>query len=259
MGRREQKNVGKIIEQQKRMLQQKQAVEQRQNAIRQQKKDIAERKKVRKRRRDSKAAASSSPSSNGMASLGGSSVSDILKRISFTGSNDDDDNTNTKDTALRSFPNNSGNERVGRSVPFTSNDVVLLVGEGNFSFTRALTQVICHASMYRAVIADAVSINGQLTHRRKSLAKNVVATSLDSRDECVEKYPETVGVLRLLAKRGVRVLHRVDARKLDTNKQLRGIAFTKIVFNFPHEGTASVQFEPQHNTHCAVYFLKDAV
>ena len=76
-----------------------------------------------------------------------------------------------------------------------------------------------------------------MTHRRKSLAKNIVATSLDSRDECIAKYPEVVGVLRLLEKRGVRVLHGVDARKLDTNKRLRGVAFTKIVFNFPHEGT----------------------
>jgi 25S rRNA (uracil2634-N3)-methyltransferase len=101
------------------------------------------------------------------------------------------------------------------AVPFKSTDVVLLVGEGNFTFARALTI---------------------LTHTHRLAASRIVATSLDSRAELLAKYAECEGILSLLERRGVTVLHGVDARTLHEHKKLRTIQFNKIVFNFPHEG-----------------------
>jgi 25S rRNA (uracil2634-N3)-methyltransferase len=115
-------------------------------------------------------------------------------------------------------------------VPYNAKDTILLIGEGNFSFARALVR------------------------RFEGLATRVIATSYDTREEVISKYPEYPTVQEELEAAGVSVVHGVNCTALESNTNLRvaietmqaacgvktdtldtGIAvFDKIVFNFPH-------------------------
>lgn len=104
------------------------------------------------------------------------------------------------------------------TIPFKATDKILLIGEGNFSFTRAL-------------ICDPPSALQYLP------ASNVVATAYDTEAQCFEKYPEAHTIVDELRNRGVEIIFGVDAIKLETNSILRSRTFDKIVWNFPHAGT----------------------
>ena len=85
----------------------------------------------------------------------------------------------------------------------------LVVGDGNFSFARALLR--------------------QLSHNPSSLT----ATSLDSRDAVLRKYGLQAGEnLDELARQGCRVLHGVDATLLSATFP-QGTVFDKIIFQHP--------------------------
>ncbi|CAI5958602.1 unnamed protein product, partial [Closterium sp. NIES-65] len=102
---------------------------------------------------------------------------------------------------------------------------ILLVGEGDFSFTRALLRLMAPA---------------------RPLA--LFATALDSRHTIVQKYGEEAGaVLQEVEAGGAHVLFNVDATRLAHTLHLgkrrrKGKAnplekpFDRIVFNFPHVG-----------------------
>jgi 25S rRNA (uracil2634-N3)-methyltransferase len=92
---------------------------------------------------------------------------------------------------------------------FTDQDWILLVGEGNFTFSRALAE----------------KIHG---------AFQMICTCFDSETELHEKYPDCVPVLQDIEELGGSVLFNVDATKL-SGKALKR-RFSKIVFNFPHVG-----------------------
>lgn len=110
-------------------------------------------------------------------------------------------------------------------IPFDKKDTLLLVGEGDFSFA---------CSIVRQALIDPA---------------NLIATSYDSKDELIEKYPTVEDNLKYLHDEGVQVIHDVDATnmvhsfKLPTNAK-KGSAklFTPhkklnyIMFNFPHTG-----------------------
>ena len=100
-------------------------------------------------------------------------------------------------------------------VPFSATDRVLLIGEGDFSFARALVR----------------------DEKLGIVPANVIATTLDQESELKEKYPETLEAnIEELKQKGVFVLCNVDATKLEACKALRGRTFDKIVWNFPHVG-----------------------
>ncbi|KAF1933754.1 uncharacterized protein M421DRAFT_88895 [Didymella exigua CBS 183.55] len=120
-------------------------------------------------------------------------------------------------------------------VPFGEYEHILLVGEGDFSFTRSL-----------------VEDHG---------CANVTATSFDAEDEVLAKYPafaETKSVLTGLAP-PVPLHHDVDATKLSSHKSLRCIrddedaeeaddgvsGWDSIVFMFPHVGGLSTDVNRQ--------------
>lgn len=107
--------------------------------------------------------------------------------------------------------------------PFTSESSVLLIGEGDFSFAKALVE------------------------ENYVRAENVIATSFDTRDEVVAKYPNMEEILGFLAEEGVKVLHSVDAANLVTSLRLKAgkkqvrlfdnyRRLDYIMFNFPHTG-----------------------
>ncbi|XP_038899749.1 heavy metal-associated isoprenylated plant protein 41-like isoform X2 [Benincasa hispida] len=88
---------------------------------------------------------------------------------------------------------------------------ILLVGEGNFSFSVSLAMSFGSAS-------------------------NIVATSLDSYVEVVRKYKNARLNLRILKGLGASILHEVDATKMKLHIDLRMRKFDRIIFNFRHAG-----------------------
>ncbi|KIW70982.1 hypothetical protein PV04_03208 [Phialophora macrospora] len=172
----------------------------------------------------------------------------------------------------------SGQQHARLKVPFTRYDNVLLVGEGDFSFSLAL--------------------------KRLRKAGRIIATCYDSKDVLATKYPDVQKTIALLesavndngesangdeaewkglspsppgspiADTGldqgkapgappVAVLYGIDAVKLSSThkKALRTHApFTKIVFNFPHVGGLSTDVNRQvrYNQELLVGFFKAA-
>ncbi|KAI5116431.1 hypothetical protein M0805_000210 [Coniferiporia weirii] len=101
------------------------------------------------------------------------------------------------------------------TIPFRPSDTILLIGEGNFSFARAL--LLCSTLQYLP-------------------PKNITATAYDSEDECLAKYPEAHAIVKELRLKGVEVLFGIDATALEKHKLLKGRKWDRIVWNFPHAG-----------------------
>ncbi|CAL9110810.1 unnamed protein product, partial [Musa textilis] len=90
---------------------------------------------------------------------------------------------------------------------YSSAQQILLVGEGDFSFSLAL--------------ADAFGS-----------ADNLVATSLDSYDDLLRKYSKAKSNLKSLREMGATALHGVDATTMKSHGDLTTRRFDRIVFNF---------------------------
>lgn len=110
-------------------------------------------------------------------------------------------------------------------VPFNKDQTLLLVGEGDFSFARALIE------------------------ENLILAENLVATSYDSKAIVIEKYPHVEETLKFLEDEGVIVEYEIDATNLVKSFKLKASGKRKhtsifpsykrldnIMFNFPHTG-----------------------
>lgn len=93
--------------------------------------------------------------------------------------------------------------------PYTSSQKILLVGEGDFSFSASLAKSF-------------------------SSATNVVATSLDSREFLSKNYKRALRNISKLIERGGTVLHGVDCTKMED--MFRSMIFDRIIYNFPHTG-----------------------
>jgi len=125
-----------------------------------------------------------------------------------------------KDAAAHAFTQKATNSiaKPRRStIPFKSLDKILLIGEGNFSFSVALLQ---HPPL-------------PLEHLPPT---NITATTYDTEDECYIKYSEAQQYVRVLRENGAQVLFGVDATKLEKTSALKGRTFDRIVWNFPHAG-----------------------
>ena len=102
------------------------------------------------------------------------------------------------------------------TTPFKSTDSVLLIGEGNFSFARALIQ------------SPALELG--------LLPNNITATAYDSEEECYEKYPEARLIVSNLRSSGMEILFSVDGTRLERKASLKGRRWDRVVWNFPHAG-----------------------
>ncbi|OCB87100.1 hypothetical protein A7U60_g5835 [Sanghuangporus baumii] len=114
-------------------------------------------------------------------------------------------------TSSRNTPGSKGKS----TVPFRPTDTILLIGEGNFSFARAL---LSHSSLQYLP------------------PNNVTATSYDSEETCYNKYPDARQIVEDLRRRGVEVLFSVDATALERCKPLKRRRWDRVVWNFPHAG-----------------------
>ncbi|XP_039171171.1 uncharacterized protein At4g26485 [Eucalyptus grandis] len=88
---------------------------------------------------------------------------------------------------------------------------ILLVGEGDFSFSSSLASAFGSAS-------------------------NVTATSRDLFDALIRKYKKAKSNLWKLEKLGASLLYEVDATKMKHVADLSMRKFDRIIFNFPHAG-----------------------
>lgn len=123
-----------------------------------------------------------------------------------------------KHTARMRREQRKAQPRLAAPEPFEKDDTVLLVGEGNFSFARAL-----------------------LSAPRSHAPHLVLATSYDTEAECYAKYPdarENVAEIRRIA--GVYadrvVAFGVDAGALDRCALVTQGSWSKVWFGFPHVG-----------------------
>ncbi|XP_021812534.1 uncharacterized protein At4g26485-like isoform X1 [Prunus avium] len=94
---------------------------------------------------------------------------------------------------------------------YSSSHKILLVGEGDFSFSA------CLARAFRS-------------------ATNMVATTFESEDTLLKEHWSSEAHVDELQRRGCLVLHEVDAYDMDQHPTLMFMKFDIIVFNFPHAG-----------------------
>ncbi|KAH7860797.1 hypothetical protein Vadar_018105 [Vaccinium darrowii] len=116
-----------------------------------------------------------------------------------------------RDLLARSLIKSYGKDREIWVKHYCSSHQILLVGEGDFSFSLSLARSFGSAS-------------------------NILATSLDSYDELIKKYKQVKWNLKKLALLGASILHGVDATKMEHHTDLKMRKFDRIIFNFPHAG-----------------------
>lgn len=150
------------------------------------------------------------------------------------------DARNKKPQALTSSPPTSKTSKTPQqapTIPFDPQDRILLVGEGDFSFTLSL-----------------------YTHHN---CTSLIATCYDNAATLAEKYPQSGAHIRKLEdaprdvgeQRDIKVLYGVDATKLGKcgaaggGKVVRKGGFDRVMFNFPHVGgvTKDVNRQVRYN------------
>ncbi|BFG25855.1 hypothetical protein CerSpe_121290 [Prunus speciosa] len=94
---------------------------------------------------------------------------------------------------------------------YSSAQEILLVGEGDFSFSACLARAF-------------------------GSAPKIVATSLESQGSLRAKHRSCLSHLSELKRRGCLVLHDVDVYEIDLHPALQWRKFDVIIFNFPHAG-----------------------
>ncbi|OCF34229.1 hypothetical protein I317_02439 [Kwoniella heveanensis CBS 569] len=109
---------------------------------------------------------------------------------------------------------NKGKAKIQGTNPFDRADTILLLGEGNFSFSHSLLLPPHNIPPYQ-----------------------ILATAYDSQDVTYKKYPDAQRFVETLRERGARVEFGVDAGALEKCKAVgKGRKWSKVVFNFPHVG-----------------------
>lgn len=124
----------------------------------------------------------------------------------------------------------AGNQAKGQTIPFHSTDRVLLIGEGDFSFARALVRLWKD----EATGGDASSSTPTFIP-----PTNITATAYDLEVDCYTKYPGAKVIVEEVRQSGVQILFGVDATKLEKVYALNGKKWDKIVWNFPHTGEST--------------------
>ena len=153
--------------------------------------------------------------------------------------------TNTKSRSSLQKPTNAAKPLPPPKSPFSPAPRILLVGEGDFSFSNSLLNA--HGCVH------------------------LVATSYDKVSALRSKYPQSVShIAALEAEESCIVLYGVDATKLGKSgvaegggggKEVKKGGFDRVVFNFPHVGglTKDVNRQVRHNQELLVGFFKAAL
>ncbi|KAL7130732.1 hypothetical protein ABFS83_13G153500 [Erythranthe nasuta] len=119
---------------------------------------------------------------------------------------------------------------------YSSRHRILMVGDGDFSFSASLAVAFGRAS-------------------------NMTATSLDSLDFLMKNYWKAKLNIEELRSRGCTVIHGVDVTKMANHYSLGHLKFDRIVYNFPYAGLfkdLSRESQLQRHRTLASLFLKNA-
>lgn len=127
----------------------------------------------------------------------------------------------------------------------TSSKRVLTVGDGNFSYSLAFLK------KHQVALETSQETKPLPTDTGSSSALELTATSYDTYEELVDKYPESARICSQLTQLGARVLHRIDATNL-RNSVTNALAvkactsdptdaFDLVIFNHPHCGEENVR------------------
>ena len=108
-------------------------------------------------------------------------------------------------------------------LPFSNSSSILVLGDGNFSYSASLCKIIGHAS-------------------------NIISTCYDSEAILKEKYPDCEEHIQTIESLAGTVLFGIDATCLEKCKELKGRRFNRIIFNFPHTG-AGIKDEERNIAH----------
>ncbi|CAI5703632.1 unnamed protein product [Peronospora effusa] len=112
------------------------------------------------------------------------------------------------------------------SLSLTSRHRILTLGDGNFSYSLALAKQLKNQGNE--------SVNIQL-----------IATSYDTYEELIGKYPESKRICAQLTQLGATICHRVDATNIHESLVAAGaepkLRFDAVVFNHPHCGEENVR------------------
>ncbi|KAF9587772.1 hypothetical protein IFM89_005504 [Coptis chinensis] len=119
---------------------------------------------------------------------------------------------------------------------YCSSHKILLVGEGDFSFSACLSKAF-------------------------GSANNMIATSLDSIDFLKNSYANAMSNISDLRGRGCTVIHGVNATEIVNHYFLNGSKFDRIIFNFPLAGffkDESREDQIEYNQNLVKLFMKNA-
>ncbi|KAE9378956.1 hypothetical protein N431DRAFT_325630 [Stipitochalara longipes BDJ] len=123
------------------------------------------------------------------------------------------------------------------TIPFLPEEEILLIGEGDLSFSRSL-----------------------IDHHE---CQHITATVYESFAELLSKYPHVEENIKVIEEAGAVVRYGVDAMKMKpftTGKEREG-TMDRIFFNFPHVGgkTKDVNRQVRYNQELLVSFFKNSV
>mmetsp|Transcript_12040 Transcript_12040/g.17941 ORF Transcript_12040/g.17941 Transcript_12040/m.17941 type:complete len:169 (-) Transcript_12040:27-533(-) len=99
-------------------------------------------------------------------------------------------------------------------IPYTPDESILLVGEGDFSFTVSL-QSYCNKVM--ETLRNTVSSNDSKSAPKRKHKGFILATCLDSKEELKKKYPTALPNIEKLKQLGAYVVDKVDCTDLKSN------------------------------------------
>ncbi|KAK9154679.1 hypothetical protein Sjap_002159 [Stephania japonica] len=120
---------------------------------------------------------------------------------------------------------------------YCSSHKILLVGEGDFSFSACLGRAFGRAD-------------------------NMLATSLNTQDFLKKNYGQAMSNIQSLRSRGCKVIHEVNATEMAGYKNLNVVKYDRIVFNFPHAGFSykeySVTYQVRKHQNLVSLFMANA-
>ncbi|KAL6332777.1 hypothetical protein AAG906_015039 [Vitis piasezkii] len=141
-------------------------------------------------------------------------------------------NEEEEDQEIESFSSDDEEDKGGAEKcikHYSSSQRILLVGEGDFSFSLSLAKAF-------------------------GSGHNMVATSLDTQESLARKYSNGIENVRQLEARSCLVLHGVDATQMSQHFFLRTQRFDRIIYNFPHVG-----FLYKEDSYCQIQLNKRLV
>ncbi|KAK9156416.1 hypothetical protein Sjap_003896 [Stephania japonica] len=119
---------------------------------------------------------------------------------------------------------------------YCSSHKILLVGEGDFSFSACLGKAFGRAD-------------------------NMLATSLNTQEFLKKNYGKAMSNIQSLRSRGCKVIHQVNATEMARYKKLNVVKYDRIVYNFPHAGfpvNESVEDHLRRNRDLVSLFMANA-